>query len=247
MKKDVLKTDADNGWIYILRSAVHPGLVKIGRTTQAISDRQRQIKRCAGRGLEAIDVDDYFRVSNHTRVEKLIRAELWNHERKFPCDACNSTTRMHGEWFEISEVKASEVVRRWKRWMYTDPYSDGQLRPHEVLRIDQYAGDSRVMESMISENGQTWRWEEFMSTPKSYFRYLWLHQFLFAKRQTGKSDRSRWESLFAHWKSNLAFFLFSYAVSVSLSSLSFCFPFLMRLTTGANIIVLGIGAILYAA
>ena len=244
MKENIVKSNFNDGWIYILRSATNPHLLKIGSTSKTARERKIRITHCIGTELKVLDVENLFRTPNHFRVEKLIHRELYNFEKKLNCKTCK---KAHKEWFEVSEEKAVEVVERWKRWMSTDPYSNGQLSHPEVLRIDSCAKNAAVMRGMISPDGQSWRWDDFMATPPFYFKYLRLSAFLFAKRFTGKSDHSRWESLLCHWKSNLAFMVIGYTGSVLLSLWSYYFPDLATSIFTANVMLLVIEAIIYAA
>jgi len=251
------KKKSDDGYIYTLRMAERPGFVKIGRTRNAIDNRKKQIKRCIIYNLETINDDDFCPVENHTRVEKLIGDELRNYRRSFPCackqkrhdgDASDGMTS-HGEWFEIDEAKAIEVVTRWRKWMSTGPYRDGSLKQREKLRINIYHKDADRMNAMVTEKDNDWRWHVFMRDTPWQLRKLWLYEILFGERYE-RSTCSPWDSLWKHWKSNvlfgLVFFLLSCFLSVLSDVLFLSFAFAPPPAV-LNTLVLGSGAILYAA
>ncbi|KAK3169755.1 hypothetical protein OEA41_009139 [Lepraria neglecta] len=210
------KKELDKGRIYTLRMLSHPGYVKIGRTENTILKRKKQIDACFPYGLEIINEDDHCKTPNHTRIEALVHAELQNYRRYFKCPCkrkhrgklhdCEGNDGMtqHGEWFEIDEDKACEVVSRWRKWMSLDPYSDGNLRPTEQARVDRYSEDPKLMNDMTvkDEKGKEhWNWDKYMDSPQWSLHSLWIYKTLFGPR-FDKSNCSRWDSLWKHWKSN---------------------------------------------
>ena len=239
----------DEGYIYILYIEGYEGYVKIGRTEKKIEKRQKQINKCIKYPLKIIKGEDFCAVPNHKRVERLIHEELRNDRRKFPCD-CGRTARkkndceesdgltMHGEWFQLGQARACEVVGRWRKWMSSGPYVEGHLRPLEQLRIDYYDKNPQLKRKMKTV-GNEWRWNDFMNFPGWKFRYLWIYNELHKSRPE-RSNCSRWESLRKYWKSNvvlcLVFVLLScfffvakdclplapISVFVSLHSIVFC-------------------------
>lgn len=270
------KTEPDGGYIYIFCLAENPGFVKIGRTKDPIESgnehpidcRKKQIERCFTYNLEIISSDDDFSlVENHTRVERLVHLELRNYRRRFPCpcrqvshdgDAKDAWTN-HGEWFEISSQKAAEVVTRWRNWMSTEPYLDGNLKPREKAKIDKYRKNPRQMKTMVyrnKEDQEDWRWDGFLEDicmeDTHYQRcrlwLLWLLEYFCGPQK--RSNCSRKDSLFVHWKSNVLFVLAFILVSCSLSILSevLVFPFAFAPSSViSSPLILAFGAILYAA
>jgi hypothetical protein len=223
MKKPLSETKhLDKGCVYRLRMIDRPGYVKIGRTTQNIKKRTKKISACLGDGLEIINYDvDSCMVQNHTRIEALVHTELQSYRRYFKCPCsqkargkiqdgeANDGMTQHGEWFEIDEEKACEVVRHWKDWMSTNPYNKGKLTYYEQAQIDRYANNQPLMETMVvkDENGREhWDWNRYLDSPYWYLRILWIHNFLLGE-QIVKSRRSRWDSLKEHWLSNFVFVL----------------------------------------
>lgn len=251
------KKDSDDGHIYTLRLAERPGFVKIGRTKNPIDKRKSQISRCITYSLEVINDDDYCPVENHTRVERLIHEELRNYRQSFRC-ACKQSKphsdpsdgmTTHGEWFAIDEAKAVEVVTRWRKWMSTKPYRDGSLKLREKQRINVYRKDSNRMNAMVVGQDDDWRWHIFMRHTPWQLRLLWLYANLFEERYE-RPTCSPWDSLWKHWKSNVLFGLVFFLLSCFLFALS---EFLLLSFEFApspallNTLVLGSGAILYAA
>ena len=219
------KWDLGEGRVHALSMKDHPGYIKIGRTTQAIMKRLDQIQRCMVFKLTSANDDDHCPIPNHGRVEKLIHAELRNYRRCFPCAVCKprhkkqiqgkkSRTvghscdglKAHGEWFEIDQAKALEVLGRWRKWISMGPYSDGSLRPREQSRINYYANNPRRMGTMETVTGNDWRWDEFMIDPGWRYWYSWIRDEFFRERLEA-SNRSRFDSLCKYWQSNLLFCL----------------------------------------
>lgn len=225
------KRDPEEGRIYALYTKDYPWYIKIGRTTQPIMKRRDQIQRCIELKLTSANDDDHCPVPNHGRVENLIHAELRNYRRYFPCAACKQKNReqiqrkkpmtvghdcdglkTHGEWFEIDQAKAFEVVGRWREWISMGPYSDGSLRPREQFRINYYANNPRRMEKMETVTGDDWRWDEFMTFPGWRYWYAWIRDEFFRERLEA-SNRSRYDSLCKYWQSNMLFCLGTFLLS----------------------------------
>jgi T5orf172 domain len=133
--------DKSEGSIYIFKSDIYPGYVKIGKTKQRPEQRITQWeKQCKFTCIHISDHNDKFFL-HYGRVEELVQAELWNERRKFKCKKCGSKHKLelgksedkgteHGEWYEISETRALEVVEKWRRLIVQrQPYlKNGILR-----------------------------------------------------------------------------------------------------------------------
>jgi hypothetical protein len=137
----------DDGFIYIFRSKpdAFPGskYVKIGMTKQTPEKRIRVWgKSCKFEFIHIEDAKDK-RFLHNRAVERIIHTELYNERRKYKCNKCGHkhhlelgavdarrTPTEHGEWFEITEEKALEVVNKWRDWVIkNEPYRpDGSLR-----------------------------------------------------------------------------------------------------------------------
>ncbi len=259
------RRDLDKGHIYTLRLPDCPGYIKIGRTKNPIQKRIDQINACIPATLQAINDDDRCRVPNHTKVEALIHRELRNYRCYFPCN-CKKKSNLrnhdcegfggetkHGEWFKIDEVKAREVVGRWRTWMSSKPYCDGILRPTEKMRIEDYAENIDRMKGMITADDKDWRWDKFMRFSRLRLCFIWLRSMLHEERHKGrraKFTRSRWDSLRTDWQANLLFYFTFFVFSLMISVVSSLLPSTMGFVPVfplINSVTLGSWAILYAA
>ena len=233
------------GYIYALSIESCPGYIKIGRTAVSIPSRRKAIERCVSYSLRVYNDNDFYRVGNYERLERLIHEELRNQRQKFACRCRKKATdvdcsTVHGEWFAISEVKASEVINRWRKWMSSDPYTEKALRRTEQLKIDYYNGYAA---------GVQFQWTDFVEFPRWKLLCIWLYNALHESR-SDKPSCSRWDSLCKHWKSNTIYYfttlIYLHALIVVLKNLP---PALVsvRYLAFANSIVFGVSAILYAA
>ena len=244
LMKEPLKsiTAPAKGYIYALSIENYPGYVKIGHTGVSIASRRKAIGKCVPYKLRLYDCNDFHRIPNYQRLEKLIHAELRNERRKFACccgkkpksDDCSKT---HGEWFAISETEASVVINRWRKWMSSDPYTERTLRPTEQLKIDYYNGRA------------DFRWSDFVEFPRWKLQIVWFYHELHRPRPD-KPNCSRWDSFCKYWKPNLIFYsaylIFSYALFIISAILPSAFTSI-RCLAFANSTFLGVIAIWYAA
>jgi hypothetical protein len=132
-----------HGYVYIFKLDRFPGYVKIGSTINAPDVRMKEWgTSCKFNPIHVTDNNDKaFRFCRI--VEQIVHAELYNERRIFHCDRCpqkhifkmgerekgagenedDVRPTAHGEWFEISETKALEVVNKWRDWMiHQEPY-----------------------------------------------------------------------------------------------------------------------------
>lgn len=87
----------------------------------------------------------------------------------------------HGEWFEIDEEHAREVVGFWRRWMSTNPYDNGKLSSFQQAKVAHYANDQSLMEAMVIkyENGrERWNWNGYLNSRPWALRMLRIRKFL---------------------------------------------------------------------
>ncbi len=175
-----------HGYVYIFKSDEYPGHVKIGSTVKAPETRKNEwVKTCKFKAIQVTDKNDTaFRFCR--MVEQIVHAELYNERRKFCCNRCKKQHRFtmaerekgtgeteldvrpteHGEWFEISETKALEVVNKWRNWMiHQEPYKeDATLRSCWVWKYDM---GTKWLKGTEAE----WEvWRQFGRLDK--FRYL---------------------------------------------------------------------------
>ena len=245
--KDLGNSDDPNqGYVYALSMEGYKGYIKIGCTSVSIATRVMDIQRCVRYNLNVFNENDHHLVPNYKRVEELIHEELRKERRQYPCSVCppnktamgTSYPKWHNEWFEISEARASEVVDKWRDYMWSDPYCKGQLRPTERLKIAYYRRCAVQLP-----------WTDFVKFPRWKLPRIWLYEELYTSRPH-KRNCSRWDSLCEHWKSNLVFFLgtliFSHTLFIVLAMLPPAFISIRHLAL-ANSIFLGGSALLYAA
>ncbi|KAH8787352.1 T5orf172 domain-containing protein [Hyaloscypha sp. PMI_1271] len=142
----------DDGYIYIFRSKSDafpgPKYVKIGKTKQKPEKRKDQWRGTCKFDFVHVEDENDKRFLHYHKVERIVHAELYNERRKYKCNKCNKcnkgkrfhhlelgegsvlpTPTEHGEWFEVSEEKALEVVNKWRDWVIkNEPYRpDGTL------------------------------------------------------------------------------------------------------------------------
>ena len=195
-----------DGWIYVLQIPDYKEYVKIGRTTQRMDARIRQIKKCrSGLMIKEIGCEFNSKVSYHERLEKIIHADLYNERCYFSCSCKRSKSRgdshkseaskidshqddgltKHGEWFKMDAQEAIERVEKWRTWMRQEPYEspgsdrEGELKQDFVRRVDFFE------KQRISDDPSTW-WQEFRAplnmTPGP---------------NTRQDKRRRWSGVFA--------------------------------------------------
>ncbi len=148
--KPAAESTLNHGFVYIFKSDRFPGHVKIGSTVRAPETRMKEWGTvCKFKAIQVTDQNDkafmFCRI-----VEQIVHAELYNEQRRFFCDSCKTKdgrkvkhilamakrekgageTELdlrpteHGEWFEVSETKALEVVNKWRDWMiHQEPYN----------------------------------------------------------------------------------------------------------------------------
>ena len=173
-----------DGWIYVLQIPEYKEYVKIGRTTQRIEIRKRQINKCMhGLVIEEIGCEFDTKVSYHERLEKIIHADLFNERCYFPCPCKksipradsseteipttdgykNGALRKHGEWFKIDALEAIDFVEQWRSWMRQEPYEnpgsdrEGELKEDYARRVDYFEKKAEISDD------PTTRWNEFMT------------------------------------------------------------------------------------
>ena len=177
----------DGGYIYIFKSKADafpgPRYVKIGKTKQIPERRRRQWElQCNFEAIHVKDDKDKRFVHYHA-VEKIIHAELYNKRRKYLCNECKkfhyfklgknsskSTQTEHGEWFEISEDEALQVVNKWRDWVIdNEPYRpDGTLRTRWVWKC---AAGSFWMNG-TEEDWAAWRKFHWFETLRCVLHHL---------------------------------------------------------------------------
>lgn len=140
--KPLSQADLKSGFIYIFWNQGSFGMVKIGRTND-LERRLKEWKRCKSTHFyhKASQNGELLKVPYVQRIEKLIHAELVNIRKTQACDTCRNT-KVHKEWFQISEAKAVEVFQKWRTWILNEPYmkndeSEWVIKPEMLETIPE--------------------------------------------------------------------------------------------------------------
>lgn len=164
----------DDGFIYVFKSTLYNGYVKIGRTKNPIEDRMNKWGKCEI-GCIYIEDSENAKFRHYELVENLIHTELSNYRRKFKCKKCGKGHMLnpnklesrvsHGEWFEIDKDKALQVVERWRRWaIEQEPYTlYGELRDF---------WDKKCKEAAMYKNYDLANWQR---TNDSWIHEVWSY------------------------------------------------------------------------
>ena len=221
------KRAEDPGLIYILANPNYSEYLKIGRTTGSSYKRKKQWLKCKS---ELAIIDQYhetdIEVPFHTRVEALIKADLWNERYYFECVHCTpkdekrrradgGLTR-HDEWFKIDKAHAVRRVETWKNWARSNPYDeDGLLRSMWKKRIDRWKRDKSSVKTLEREDKEGRRFECFLRGTRTL---SWLKHSFYEPRQEpeGKLRCSRKENLCKYWGVILLFVGLHYGVTLAI-------------------------------
>jgi hypothetical protein len=166
-------SDIDEGFIYIFKSDDYPGYVKIGKTKRKPADRIKEWERqhkftC----IYVVDPNDKL-FKHYGIVEQLVQAELWNERRSFKCKKCGKEHQfmmgdrvgtVHGEWFEVTEAHALEVVEKWRSWIVTH-------RPYTRRAILKPFWKWKYQEALDSDGVDWVKWRS--SKPSERLPYTW--------------------------------------------------------------------------
>jgi hypothetical protein len=117
LSRDLTKKEIQAGFIYAFRVADPQGrgYLKIGAATDC-QLRMKQHKRCYGDCEQLFPLEDEKAVPvNHVfRVESLIHAELVEYAMRLKrCPRLAVHHVSHGEWFDVGEVHALDVIAKW--------------------------------------------------------------------------------------------------------------------------------------
>jgi len=157
--EDTKTKTLDEGYIYTCAPISQPGYVKIGRTTQKMKTRQKQIENCLSVKIESVD-DTHCKFRFHSRAERLILTDLGKERRKIPC---RIPTHNHGEWMELDVDTAKAYVEIWRSWMQTHPYAeDGKLRKKWMRRAAYFTKNVDAQKSLLATHDSKKRWADFM-------------------------------------------------------------------------------------
>lgn len=130
--------DKQPGFIYMYELKGSKGYIKIGKSNQNHGVRVAQWAKDCKLEFEQISDPNDRKFLNYEIVEKLVHAELSNERKKYKCKECKKGGNKkskdenadHGEWFQVTEQRALEVIEKWRGWIVQQrPYrKDGALR-----------------------------------------------------------------------------------------------------------------------
>ena len=136
------------GYVYILRSKLDVdalSVLKIGFSKYHPEHRAHELASC----LSGPEVVAHTPLMPHAkRIESLIHTELVANRKVRACGQCGSD---HREWFTISHADSREVVIRWSRWVFGQPYIDGKLSEKWQKHLQSQDFTSASPKTTISE------------------------------------------------------------------------------------------------
>ena len=126
MKMPLTRLEKNEGYLFVSQRDDAPELCRISYTSGPVHERLQQYYRQCKSRLTLINDPGQLRVSNPSRLQRLVHIELSEYRRVE--EICKGCGRKHREWFELSPEKALEVIERGKRWLDLQPYNaDGLL------------------------------------------------------------------------------------------------------------------------
>ncbi|KAI7285057.1 hypothetical protein KC343_g3583 [Hortaea werneckii] len=117
------------GFVYVVRDP-ELKLVKIGFTTECISDRIRSIGsqcRASSKQWQIEHEDQNIPILAYRRLERLVHMDLAPHRWFFLCE-CGLAKRNgsrpteHQEWFDVSPEIAIKTIKLWRSFLLKHPY-----------------------------------------------------------------------------------------------------------------------------
>lgn len=129
------------GYLFVSVPDDAPTLCRISYTSGPIHKRLQHAQRQCRRRLVLIEDPGQRRVSNPSRLQRLIHIELSEYSRVE--ERCKGCVRKHSDWFELSTGTALEVIERGRRWSDLQPYdADGLLKQNvsPAAWLDQWLG-----------------------------------------------------------------------------------------------------------
>ena len=122
-----------------------PTLCRLSHTSRSTSrpiyKRLQEYRARCRRRFILIEDPGQRRVSNPSRLQRLIQIELSKYSRGE--ERCNGCGCNHCEWFELSAETALEVIERGRRWSDLQPYdADGLLKQNisAAAWLDRWLG-----------------------------------------------------------------------------------------------------------
>ncbi|KAJ4153044.1 hypothetical protein LMH87_009552 [Akanthomyces muscarius] len=125
--KKTANNEVSPGLVYVFAVPGNEGFVKVGFTTKEVKERHEKWSKDCNRDstllypLEKVPP----KVKHAHRVERLVHAELMEHNVRIYCERCGM---QHIEWFEAEADVAIASVKKWSLWMEANPYEERLTR-----------------------------------------------------------------------------------------------------------------------
>ncbi|KNG52173.1 dna-binding protein [Stemphylium lycopersici] len=178
--KAKLTSKVSEGVIYVLRDMNGEGnYYKIGKTARDYKTRVEEHEKDCGYTPEVVYVSDQV-IKNCGRLERLIHVDLDDHRLPWLCDrhqkAGERTSKLHDEWFAVTEEMAIETVKRWECFMQQqNPYAwDGNLSIVWRYLLETKSPAVQDIRS-LSHEARRKQWTEIL-TPPTATDYIYAYQ-----------------------------------------------------------------------
>jgi hypothetical protein len=135
VKEELESEDLKDGYVYAFDVPGNPGFVKIGYTSRSVEERHEEWRFECNREPQILyptASGAIAKVQHAHRVEAFCHEDLAHLRIRIYCSAC---MKQHLEWFQVPSGEAVAVIRKWSKWMSTDPYQSLSLRSGEKWTI----------------------------------------------------------------------------------------------------------------
>ncbi|OAA76115.1 DNA-binding protein [Akanthomyces lecanii RCEF 1005] len=125
--KKIADNEVSPGLVYVFAVPGNKGFVKVGFTTKEVKVRHEKWRKdCNRDSLLLYPLEEVPpKVKHAHRVERLVHAELMEHNVRIYCERCGM---QHIEWFEAEADVAIASVQKWSLWMESKPYEERVTR-----------------------------------------------------------------------------------------------------------------------
>jgi predicted GIY-YIG superfamily endonuclease len=137
--------DQTSGFIYLFWDKQYFGMVKIGYTKDLTERLKSWNRDCKREHVYHSSRKSQANMSHVHRVEQLIHTELKEYRRRRKCEGCG---KMHKEWFNVAEVHAVKVARKWREWILQEPYAQDADSGQWVIRPEMLDSLERMCEPL---------------------------------------------------------------------------------------------------
>ncbi|KAI7490043.1 hypothetical protein KC351_g876 [Hortaea werneckii] len=162
------------GFVYVVRDP-ELKLVKIGFTTECVSDRIRSIGsqcRASSKQWQIEHEDPSIPILAYRRLERLVHMDLAPHRWFFQCACSLAKTNAnklteHQEWFDVSPEVAIKTIKLWRSFLLQQPYGEPLFKtimPLEgpwIDRVKEYK-EADCNEKHEDHETRLGRWRELL-------------------------------------------------------------------------------------